>query len=136
MVLLVGLALLGVQAAASDDGVCNGKLGFPLGTYLRIEGVRAEEGKGAPSILMVDTVNGKKLDTPIGIRIEKLDSLPRGPRCILRGYETGKMVGVPPAVIEAAKEEGKDVTVPQVDWYFYRSFVVLSIVEPKDLKTK
>jgi hypothetical protein len=134
--ILVVLGILSLAAANSED-VCSGKFGHPLGTYLKIEGVRAEKGKGAQGALVVDTVNGKKLEKPIGIPIQNLEgSLPKDTRCVLRGYETGKMIGVPPAVFEAAKEEGKEVSVPQAGWQFYVYFVALSAVEPKDLKIR
>lgn len=134
-VLLV-IALVGfcLKAAVAEDGVPAGKLGHPMGTYLRIEGVRAEQKMwGFP--LHVDTMNGKKLEKPIEVWVSNVD-LPKDARCILRGYETGSMIGTPPAVVEAAKEDGKDVTLPQAGWQFHRVFIVLSVVEPKDLKKK
>lgn len=136
--ILIFAFVFGITAAKAQD-IPAGRLGHPLGTYLTIEGVRVrpEEGKKVGvNTLLVDTVNGKTLETPIGIWVENVDSLPNDAHCILRGYETGRMVGVPPAVIEAAKEEGKDITVPQVGWEFHRYFIVTSVIEPKDLKKK
>jgi hypothetical protein len=119
---------------AQAQDIPDGGLGHPLGTYLTIEGVRAEQLMwGFP--MRVDTVNGKKLEKQIEVWVSNVD-LPKDARCILRGYETGSMIGTPPAVIEAAKEDGKDVTLPQVGWQFHRVFIVLSVVEPKDLKKK
>jgi hypothetical protein len=113
-----------------------GKLGHPIGTYLKIEGVRVEGPKYAGRTLLVDTVNGKKLAHPTDVAVENVDALPTSSRCILRGYETGGMVGVPPAVFEAAKEEGKVLSQPQAGWQFRRWFIVTSVIEPKDLKKK
>ena len=133
LVLLISILALGVTAAKAQE-VPAGRLGHSLGTYLRIEGVRAEQNMwGFP--LRVDTVNGKKLEKPIEVWVSNVD-LPKDARCILRGYETGSMIGTPPAVIEAAKEDGKDVTVAQAGWQLHRVFIVLSVVEPKDLKKK
>ena len=120
-------------AIAQD--IPTGRLGFPLGTYLRVEGSRVEGPKTGGRTLLVDTINGKKLDSPIEIGIENVDSLPKDTRCVVRGYETGQMIGTPPAVEQAAKE-GKNVPRPQAGWKFYRYFVVISVIEPKDLKTK
>jgi hypothetical protein len=129
------LLVLGLGFAKAQD-IPTGKLGFPLGTYLRVEGVRVDGPKYAGRTLLVETVNGKKLDTPMDIGIENVDSLPKVTRCILRGYEMGQMIGTPPAVVQAAKEEGKVIPHPQAGWKFYRYFVVLSVVEPEDLKAK
>ncbi len=125
-----------VASLAGAQDVPAGRLGFPLGTYLRLEGVRVEGPKYGGRTLLVDSIDGKKLDTPIDIGIENVDALPEERRCILRGYETGQMIGTPPAVKEAAKEEGKVIASPQAGWKFYRYFIVLSVVEPKDLKKK
>jgi hypothetical protein len=132
---LVLLFVFGLSLARAQD-VPAGRLGHPLGTYLRIEGIRIEGPKYAGRTLLVDALNGKKLETPIDIAIENVDSLPKDTRCILRGYEMGQMVGTPPAVEQAAKEEGKDISQPQAGWKFYRYFIVTSVVEPKDLKKK
>ena len=131
--MLLALLVFTYTVAISQD-VPAGKLGHPLGTYLRIESVRAEQNMwGFP--LRVDTVNGKRLENPIEVWVKNVD-LPKDARCILRGYETGSMIGLPPAVVEAAKEDGKDVHMPQAGWQFHRVFIVLSVVEPKDLKIK
>jgi len=135
---LFTLVLMLCIGLAEAQDIPDGGLGHPLGTYLTIEGVRAPQQYMTDTVntLLVDTVNGKKLDTPGRIWVENADSLPKDTRCILRGYETGSMIGTPPAVIEAAKEEGKDFTPEQFGWRFQRGFIVLSVVEPKDLKKK
>jgi len=135
---LFTLVLMLCIGLAEAQDIPDGGLGHPLGTYLTIEGVRAPQQYMTDTVntLLVDTVNGKKLDTPVRICVENVESLPKDTHCILRGYETGSMIGTPPAVIEAAKEDGKDVSLPQVGWQFHRVFIVLSVVEPKDLKKK
>jgi hypothetical protein len=125
-----------LPSAHADHGIPNGRLGHPLGTYLRIEGVRAEAGKVGTQTLLVDTVNGAKLDPPIGIWIDNVSSLPKGERCIIKGYESGKMIGTPPAVIQAAKEAGRDIALPQAAWQFYRFFIMISSVQPQGLTVK
>jgi len=137
VLLIIVLAIISVRVGTADDDLPKGKLGFPLGTYLRIEAYRTDYGKGNLSNLMVYRVNEQKLDTPIGIYAERieLDSLPMDKRCLLRGYETGKMIGQPPAIAKAAKEEGKPIPPgSQAGWCFSRYFVVLSVIEPKGLK--
>jgi hypothetical protein len=110
-----------------------GRLGESLGEYLTIEGVRAEEGKVGTQTLIVDTVGGKKLAKPVHIWVANV-ILPAGKRCVLKGYETGSMIGQPPAVFEAAKEQGRNVGAAQAEWQWHPHFVVLIPVEPRGLK--
>ncbi len=118
-------------STALAEGDPTGRLGYSLGTYLTIEGIRAEKGKVGDQTLLVDTINGEKLKTPIGIWIENIDSLPKDKHCVLRGYESGKMIGVP---YEVAEKE--NISLPQAAWQFYRYFIATSVVEPKNLKIK
>jgi hypothetical protein len=106
-------------------------LGHPLGTYLTIEGVRLERGKAGTRLLLVDTVNGERLPEPPGIWIDNVThpGLPSGVRCVLRGCESGKMIGTPHEVLEA---EG--LASPQPMWQFYRYFVATLVVEPEALQ--
>lgn len=109
-----------------------GKLGYPLGTYLTMEGIRMEKGKVGTRTLLVDTINGKKLPSPVPIWIDNVRNpgLPKDTRCVFRGYESGKMIGVPN---EAAEKE--QISVPAAAWQFFRYFVVTSVVEPENLKS-
>jgi hypothetical protein len=123
------LALAGTSKSDAEV-IPRGSLGHRLGKYLTIEGVRAEadQGKVGVNTLLVDTVNGKKLDTPVGVWVENVHPLPKATRCILRGYESGRMIGVPGEVAE--KEHIEPM---QARWQFYRYFIVTSVVQPKDL---
>jgi len=119
-----------------QNDVPSGKLGFPLGTYLTVEGHAANAGfKVNPTCtLVVDTVNGKRLEQPMPVVVEDLNienPLPQHGRVVIKGYELGKMIGTPPGAIEAAKEAGKDIALPQAGWQFYRFFVLTSWVQPK-----
>jgi hypothetical protein len=50
----------------------------------------------------------------------------------LRLKNTGEpRSGTPPGAIEAAKEAGDDIAVPQTGWQFYRFFVLTSWVQPE-----
>jgi hypothetical protein len=115
-----------------------------LGEYLTIEGVRAEGAKVETGTLLVDTVNGRKLDRPIPVvvRAHAFDRtrfdlptafvLPPKQRCILKGFESGEMIGVPSGVRKAAKEMARnDVPMSPVDWQWRPYFVALIVVEPK-----
>ena len=117
-------------AAHASDDIPQGRLGHPLGTYLTVEGVRAESGKVGVQTLLVDTINGKKLDEPMGIWIDNVE-LPHGQRCIIRGYESGKMIGLP---FEVAKAE--NIPLPQAGWQFFRYFIMTSAVQPEGLAKK
>src|SRR5207237_636136 len=99
----------GTAAGAREPG---GLLGHPLGSYLTVEGVRAEQGKVGVRTLLVDSINGRRLPKPVALWVENLD-LPPQQRCTLKGYETGRMIGTPPAVFEAAREQGTAVGAPQ-----------------------
>ena len=112
--------------------VPRGKLGYPIGTFLKIEGIRAEVGKVGVNTLSVEKVNGIMLSKPPCIWVDNVDSLPKGKRCVLTGYESGKWIGTPPDVI---KNLG-GVAVSQAPWHFYRFFLVISAEEPKELREK
>jgi RNA polymerase sigma factor (sigma-70 family) len=123
-----------------------GILGDQLGKYLIIEGVLAEGGKIESGTILVDTVDGKKLNTPTPVLVrgpgyptERLN-LPAKQRCIFKGYESGEMIGIPPAVLAAAKEMGvpdqgiKDVSMSPKDYEWRPYFLALIVVEPKGLE--
>jgi len=104
-----------------------GRLGPHIGTYLQIEGVRGAEPVMAGESLLVDRVGERPLSPPTAIWLDNL-SLPPGVRCVLRGYETGRWIGVPPEV-----EASGDVPPQQALWQFWRSFIVTSVQEPPSL---
>ncbi len=108
-----------------------GRLGYSLGTYLTIEGVRMEEGKVGTRTLRVDTVNGRKLKEPVSVWIDnvKHPGLPSNTRCVIRGYESGRMIGIPHAVAMA-----ENLPSPQAAWQFRRYFIMTSAVEPLSLE--
>jgi len=126
---LLGLLLAGC-ASPSNRGPYFpplGHLGFPIGTYLRIEGVRQAKGKVGDQTLTVDHVNGKALENPTILWIENL-RLPSEGRCILAGYETGRWIGVPPEV-----ERIENLEVRQAPWQFQVYFIATSVQEPTSL---
>ena len=143
IIIVIALAVAAICIAAPDEQkstdkpqrdiygtpIPMGKLGHPIGTYLKIEGVRVEKGKVGVNTLAVDKVNGKKLDQPIGVWIDNVDALPKGKRCVLAGYESGKWIGTPPDVI---KNIG-NIAVAQAPWHFDRFFLVIIAEEPKEL---
>ncbi len=112
-----------------------GSLGHPVGSYLTIEGIRLEGFKTGVSTLRVDTVNGQKLKEPVAIWIDNLD-LPRARRCKIKGYETLRMIGKPPAEVKAAEEAGGEAGLPQAGWQVQLYFVSLSVVEPGCLQIR
>lgn len=104
-----------------------------LGQYLTVEGLRLNGTFTGNSTLLVDTVCGKKLDKPVSIWIENLE-LPAKKRCVFKGYELGRMIGTPPAVLEAAREKGKTFPAVQAAWHWQPYFVALVVVEPEGLE--
>jgi hypothetical protein len=100
-----------------------------------VEGVRVEAGKVGASTLRVDTVNGRKLPTPVRIWVDNLD-LPKGKRCWLKGHESARMIGKPPAEFDAAEEEGKEAPAPQASWQVQLYFVALRGLQPEGLRIR
>ena len=115
------------ETAAPETDVIMGKLGYSLGTYLTIEGTLAGEAKPG-SRFIVDTLNGQKLTPPIDIDIRdyKKWGLAEDRRYILKGYESGEMLGVPN---DAASIE--NLPPEQPVWQFYKYFIITSIFEQK-----
>ncbi len=120
-----------------------GKLSDQIGVYRTIEGIRATGGKVETGTLLVDTVDGEKLEKPIPLLVrgavvanhnlqEVSLRLTAGQRFVFRGFETGEMVGVPPAVTIAAQEQGwTEVPQSAAGWHWRPYFVALVAVEPK-----
>jgi hypothetical protein len=118
---------------SKPDEVCGvgepvGLLGYRIGTYLTIEGVRAEQGKVGVHTLLVDRVGDHRLDTPVRVWVSNV-KLPAGERCVLKGYETGGWGGVPPEVLRATGQRG-----PQAVWQFHFDFIATSVVQPDDAR--
>ena len=134
------------------NGIPFGTLGYPVGSYLTIEGPNPkwyeQYGKTDNSVL-VDTVNGSKLAKPISIEayfwhdtelpINNLHGMVLSTnyeRFVFKGYEIMEVHGEPPAFEAAAKEPGWKPTPltfgPQrPDWRLDYSFEVIFIISPK-----
>jgi len=109
-----------------------------LGTYRTIEGVLYDEnGKVESNTLVVDIVDGKRLDKPIYILV-KNTRIPPKVRCVLKGYELGEMIGRAPAEYDLTKELGGDpdelAKRDAAVWRWRPFFVPLIATEPKGLK--
>jgi len=108
-----------------------GSLGRPLGSYLLVEGVRANGAKSGKKTLHVEVVNGEKLIEATDIWVENIRELPEDTRVELAGYETGAMEGPVPAAIRAAEKSKETVLLPQRGWQWHPYFVALSATKPK-----
>lgn len=109
--------LFSAMALAEADELPDGQLGYPLGSYLIVEGERPMDipfnaasfspgvpaGQMHPHELRVDTVNGKKLKRPITVVLTNAELLGDQTRCVLRGYEVGATVGIPAEVTRKEK---------------------------------
>ena len=104
----------------AQEDLHQGHLGHPLGTYLTIRGVRDTSGKSGASTLRVDKVNGVALDPPVSMWIDGV-VLSEDERVELKGYESGRFIGV---TDEVARATGQ---VTQAAWQFQRYFVATSI---------
>jgi hypothetical protein len=117
-----------------------GILGDSLGWYVTIEGILYDGiGKVESNTLVVDTIDGKKLQKPVFVLVRNV-SLPAKERCILKGYELGEMIGRPPAEYAAAREQGKDAEElarrDQTIWRWRPYFVVLIAAKPAGLEIR
>jgi hypothetical protein len=142
------VATSGSHAESARPRQPRGVLGEQLGVYRTIEGVKSAGIKVDTGTLLVDTVDGQKLHKPIPLVIRAASvvnqnlqpadlKLPDQQRCILKGFESGEMIGVPPAVSTAAKEQGwKDVPMSPARWQWRPYFVALVVVEPNDLELR
>lgn len=117
-------------ASAEVIRVPMGRLGEPIGTFLRVEGVRSEHGKTGSSTLLVDRVNGSGVSPPVSIWLDNL-SLPRGERCIVSGYESARWIGLPPEVRRA-----ENLPERQAVWQQQIYFIVTSVQSPETLRSQ
>jgi hypothetical protein len=120
--------------------VPGGVLSDLIGTYQTIEGLRYEgNSKVESNTMIVDTLNGKKLDKPIQVLIRNVQ-LPAKQRCVLKGYELGEMIGRPPAEYDAARDRGEDAEElakrDQTVWRWRPYFVVLIAAKPDGLEVR
>jgi hypothetical protein len=109
-----------------------GSLGHTLGTYLTVEGTYDGVSKNVG--ISVEKVNGTPLPGPVWIHFEVsgLDDLRDGAKLVFKGYENAQMIGLPPAMKDAAQEAGeKPPLQPQAGWQLYLTFHVLKVIEPK-----
>jgi len=125
-----------ISIKLDNNGIPIGTLGFPIGSYLTIEGVKAKQNPmimANQDLCLVETVNGIKLAKPVTIEIEKAKGWSNNVPFVFKGYETFGMVGTPPAEEAAAKEAGrKDFMPMQVVWHLSFYFVVTSVEAPKN----
>jgi len=119
------------NAPTKETSVPVGILGYPLGSYLTIEGEGYHDRKG-PDSLVVEMVNGKKLETPIRISVGKIKppGFLKGQRYIIRGYESGGMIGSMDAFY---KHEDLNYR-PKPGWFFNSGFIATSVAQPKSLE--
>lgn len=126
-----------------------GRLSDQIGVYRTIEGVRpAGPGKFETGTLLVDMVDGERLEKPIPLLVrggvivnhnlqEITLRLPADQHFVLKGFETGEMVGVPPAIMIAAREQGwTEVPMSSRGWHWRPYFVALMVVEPKGFELR
>jgi hypothetical protein len=138
----------GITAQPTRPREPGGKLGDQIGVYRTIEGVRSVGGKVETGTLLVDTVDGRKLDKPIPLVVrggvivnqniqESVLRFPEDQRFVFKGFETGEMIGVPPAVEIAAQEQGwTEIPVSAAGWSWRPYFVALVAVEPKGFELR
>ena len=136
--LILAASWAGGQSAVKADPDAAGPrvpdavLGGSLGSYLTVEGERVNAPMAGKRTFLVDTVGGRPLATPVKIWVANVD-LPDSGRCVFKGYESGTMVGTPPAVLAAAAERGKKVDAGLAVWRWRPEFVALIAVKPDGL---
>lgn len=113
--------------APEPAGAPMGRLGHRIGTDLRVEGVREQSGKVGPNSFLVDKVGDVVLAAPVDLWVENV-RFPVGARCVLRGYESGRWIGVPPEV-----ERAEGLTPRQAAWQFQNFFIATAVEAPAEL---
>ena len=133
------------------NGIPFGTLGYPVGSYLTIEGPNPkwyeQHGKAIYSVL-VDIVNGSKLAKPISIEVQirqdptqlksnlySMLSSTNYERYTFKGYEIMGLYGGPPAFEAAAKEPGwrplpSTFVSQESTWHLGYSFQVMFVISP------
>jgi hypothetical protein len=119
-VLLVGAGCASAPKSPEPDVYRDGRLGHPLGAYLSVEGVPETRGKVGTSTLLVDTVDGRRIEPPVSVWVDNV-TFAQGSRAVLKGYESGRYIGMP---IEVTRATGM---APQAGWQFQRYFIATSI---------
>lgn len=111
-----------------------GHFGIPIGQYIIIEGKRSKTDNLATTsnTLSVEKLNGKTLKIPADIKLDDIDSLNEGVVYVLKGYETGGMIGIPPPN-EIARRQGGQM---EFGLRFQVSFKIVESVTPGNLKLK
>lgn len=116
-----------------DGKVPVGSLGRPLGTYVTIEGHRyPHQVQGSQWVLVVEKVDDKKLLKPVNLWIDNIGRLPASGPIILKGYESARMVGVPPAYAAASRQDHQKPPAwtlkPNARWQMELFFTVIKTV--------
>ena len=122
---------LWTAGVSSPSGyVLQGVLGKPIGTYMRIEGVRQQEDMtSGVQTIEVKKVDGQILEHPVSIWVCNLDLKGQTPYT-LRGFESIEMIGSPP------DPEHPDKTMPQAGFQIRSIFVATEIIAPQGEKLR
>ena len=121
-----------VPAVSSSASRPIGKLGYPLGTYLRIEAhpyrPTTPPLKVLSGTMLVNAVRDERLETPIKLVVRNLDlsSVSPDTPCVINGYESGAWVGSPEGLPPGTPTES-------TRFHFHNYFVVTSVDAPKEL---
>jgi hypothetical protein len=108
-----------------------GGLGKPLGTFTMIEGIRAKSQPGSkvigPTTLLIQKIDGEEIEKEQYVRLSNVSELPQDTTIVVKGYETGGYTGVPRNVSEESHLGSQKL------WSFSTHFIVVVIVEPKEV---
>ena len=104
-----------------------GTLGYPIGTYLTIEGHRDDTSPN-PDSYVIDRVNGAQFQKPVNVSIQNLH-LPRpdpSERCVINGYEL--------SMGRARPQPPRGAAPPPIAAHSGFIFWATSVREPADLR--
>ena len=111
--------------------VPKGVTGLEIGSYVTLEGF-PEQSKFFN--FKVEIVNGQKLKQPVFLYVDNVP-LTSKDRYVLKGYESLRMIGFPPAINLARKQAGQPPFGESgIAWQVHYYFVALSVVSPKGVK--
>ena len=117
---IIAMTLTGAEPARQEikvdeigtQALLVGQLGKPLGTFVTISGTKDKDWMRVGQPMIVDTVDGKKLDKSVMVAVDGAPPMTKGSRYSLRGYENCGMRGSP------TDPEDGDASQVQQTFYF------------------
>jgi hypothetical protein len=128
----VSFILCCVLHAQSETNAAMGRLGYPTGKVVTVEGVRKECGKGIGRYLVVSKVNGKPVSQPTTLYVENVVFFDKKLNTDTQGVPDATLI-----VLRGFEQCGRGPDCPgcQTPGHSYQcDFIVTEVVSPKWLR--